>query len=236
MVNQNNGIDRNAHAFKEGLEYGKKWVEYYRESGKPIEMPIFEPPKDIENQYYQSGVMEAVNKAINFKRPTFFTKKNTRPNSIDRMAKEKGPNFIAKLGERGAKEVTIFADRVLQDICHSNVLEISKYKNLFENQKFLQAMFTESSKKFQYYYVMSEAVKMFIEHSPQQNEMVNGFLNYHLANQAMYQLIFNKLNDFKSYLDNGVFNPDPLIQAQREIYKEGWNRIGRDPYSKTRVW
>ena len=69
MVNQNNGIDRNAHAFKEGLEYGKKWVEYYRESGKPIEMPIFEPPKDIENQYYQSGVMEAVNKAINFKRP-----------------------------------------------------------------------------------------------------------------------------------------------------------------------
>ena len=97
-------------------------------------------------------------------------------------------------------------------------------------------MFTEASKKFQYYYVMSEAVKMFIEHSPQQNEMVNGFLNYHLANQAMYQLIFNKLNDFKSYLDNGVFNPDPLIQAQREIYKEGWNRIGRDPYSKTRVW
>ena len=165
MANQN-GIDRNAHAFKEGVEFGKKWVDYYRKNGLPIEMPIFEPPKDIENQYYQSGVMETVNKAINFKRPTFFTKKNTRPNSIDRMAKEKGPNFIAKLGERGAKEVTNFADRVLQDICHSNVLEISKYKNLFENQKFLQAMFTEASQKFQYYYITSEVVSTSIAYLP----------------------------------------------------------------------
>ena len=62
MANQN-GIDRNANAFKEGVEFGKKWVDYYRENGLPIEMPIFDPPKDIENQYYQSGVMETVNKA-----------------------------------------------------------------------------------------------------------------------------------------------------------------------------
>lgn len=236
MENQNTRIDKNAQAYKAGVEYGKQWVERYRSSGRPIEMPVFEPPKDIENQYYQSGVLETVNRAVNFKRPTFFTKKNTRANSIDRMAKEKGPNFIAKLGERGAKEVFQFADRVLQDMCHSNVLEVSKYKNLFENQKFLQAMFTEANKKVQYHYIMAEALKPFIESMPQQNDNVNGFLNYHLANQAMYQLLFNKLNDFKSYLDNEVFNPDPLIQAQREIYKEGWNRIGRDPYSKTRVW
>lgn len=229
-------IDRNAQAYRAGVEYGKQWVEKYRQAGQPVEMPIFEPPKDIENQYYQNGVMDTVNKAINFKKPTFFTKKNTRPNSIDRMAKEKGPNFIAKLGERGAKEVTNFADRVLQDMCHSNVLEISKYKNLFENQKFLQAIFTEANKKFQYHYTMANVLRQYISTMPQQDDNVNGFLNYHLANQAMYQLLFNKLNDFKSYLDNGVFNPDPLIQAQREIYKEGWSRIGRDPYARTRVW
>lgn len=229
-------IDRNAQAYRAGVEYGKQWVEKYRQAGQPVEMPIFEPPKDIENQYYQNGVMDTVNKAINFKKPTFFTKKNTRPNSIDRMAKEKGPNFIAKLGERGAKEVTNFADRVLQDMCHSNVLEISKYKNLFENQKFLQAIFTEANKKFQYHYTMANVLRQYISTMPQQDDNVNGFLNYHLANQAMYQLLFNKLNDFKSYLDNGAFNPDPLIQAQREIYKEGWSRIGRDPYARTRVW
>lgn len=229
-------IDRNAQAYKEGFENGKQWVEKYRQAGLPVETPIFESPTDIENQYFQNGFLDAVNKAIHFKKPTFFAKKNTRPNSIDRMVKEKGPNFIAKLGERGTKEVSNFADRVLQDMCHSNVLEISKYKNLFENQKFLQAIFTEANKKFQYHYCMATALRQYIATLPTQDDNVNGFLNYHLANQAMYQLLFNKLNDFKSYLDNGQFNPDPLIQAQREIYKEGWSRIGRDPYARTRVW
>lgn len=229
-------IDRNAQAYRAGVEFGKQWVQKYRDDGKPVEMPIFEQPKDIENQYYQKGVIDTVNKSIHFKKPTFFTKKDTRPNSIDRMEKEKGPNFIAKLGERGAKEIFQFADRVLQDMCHSNVLEISKYKNLFENQKFLQAIFTEANKKFQYHLMMATALRQYISTMPQQDDNVNGFLNFHLANQAMYQLLFNRLNDFKSYLDNGVFNPDPLIQAQREIYKEGWSRIGRDPYARTRVW
>lgn len=229
-------IDSNAQAFRKGIEYGKQWVKPYIDAGIPVEMPIFEPPKDIENQYFQQGVMEAINKAIHFKKPTFFTQQNTRPNSIDRKIKEKGPNFIAKLGERGAKEVLLFADRVLQDMCYSNVLEISKYKNLFENQKFLQAIFTEANKKAQYHSTVATALRQYILTLPQQDDIVNGFLNYHLANQAMYQLLFNKLNDFKLYLDKGQFNADPLIQAQREIYKEGWSRIGREPYARTRVW
>ena len=53
MANQN-GIDRNANAFKEGVEFGKKWVDYYRENGLPIEMPIFEPPKAFTLHAFQA--------------------------------------------------------------------------------------------------------------------------------------------------------------------------------------
>lgn len=232
----NTEINKNSDAYKAGVEYGKQWIDNYKSAGEPIRMPIFEKWRSIDEYYYQQGVLETVNNAINFKKPQFLLKRNTRPNSIDKMVKDKGYGFIAKLGERGVREINIFADRVLQDFCHANILEINKYKNIFENGKFLQALFTEANKKCIYHSTMVNALQFYINNSQQQDETINGFLNYHLANQAMYNLLFNKLNDFKQYLNNGVFNIDPLIQAQREIYKEGWNRIGRDPYARTRVW
>ena len=235
-----NNIEGITKAYNDGKIAGQKWVDGFKSSNQPVLKPEFgAPPVNIFDEWYRKGFEEVVAKNVKFKPSPHYSLNigRTRPNCIDKMLKEKGPNFIAKLGERNAHEVTNFAGRVIRDLFSANILNINKYSNLFENQKFFMALVQECSAKLYYYHHMVAALEMYLKVvQDDQEDNLAGFYNYHKANESMYQLLYNRLIDFKNFLSQGIFNPDPLIQLQREIHKEGWNRIGRDPYSRTRVW
>lgn len=232
-----NNIELLTEAYNKGKQAGQQWVETCKANNTPIQPPVLPPATDIVTQWFQKGIKEVVDKASNFKAvPQFIGNGRVKPNCIDRMLKEKGANFIAKLGERNGREVSNFASRVIRDMFYANVLDIQKYRNIFENQKFFTAMMNECNSQLYYHSNCAAALAMYLPTTTDPEGNIAGFYNYHKANESMYQLLFNRLIDFKTFLDKGIFNPDPLIQVQREIYKEGWSKIGRDPYSRTRVW
>lgn len=236
-MTETNNVNLITEAYNKGKLSGKKWVETCRQNNSAIQYPELPPATDLFSQWFQKGLKEEIDKASNFRpTPQFIGNGRVRPNCIDKMLKEKGSNFIAKLGERNGREVANFASRVIRDMFHANILDIAKYKNIFQNQKFFEALVTECNAQLFYHSNCVAALMMYLPTVNDPDGIITGFYNYHKANESMYQLLFNRLLDFKAFLEQGVFNPDPLIQAQREIYKEGWNKIGRDPYSRTRVW
>lgn len=234
-------------AYKQGERDAEKWI-----STEGNKIPVWNvDPVTPEDRYYRIGFKakfkeltkidpDEINRKAkkNYRLETGRNGKR-RPNSLDREIKSKGADFINKYGDRAQQELKNLAERVLRDMSNKNV-NVPDYEEYFVNNLFLQALIGVAQNNAYYHQIMEDSIRVYF--SAAENNLFNlnqsnidnlkqRFLVYHHSNNEIYSTLYYALIKFKEYLDNGVFNPEPIHIAETNLFNKHYNITARNPYA-----
>lgn len=243
-------------AYSQGVKDAEAFIESKVRAGEDIPTPCWsDRAKSIEEEYYRKGYTTRYKEisGVTINAYTPLSRKNhtldtsnggrRRLNSLERMIKDKGSDFLDKFGDRFYNEAKNLAERVLRDLANKNV-NVPDYEEYFRADRFLDMLIMVAQANMNYHTFTAKAIRFFgvcAENNTagatpaEYDQEKHRFHLYHAANAEIYTILFNALVEFKSMHLGGVFNPESIHKAESEIFHKKLNMTARDPYAQRRV-